>query len=135
MQRKVVDATLDWPTEIRERIYAVFGIGKLLPEVCEGILRYCPTNDGYTMARKRHMGKIANSTFASVKRASTAHPVLAHRSKDKIFVGSTDGSKYAVGATLEQEGRPVAFLSHWLSKAESNWDTRDQELLEFTIDL
>lgn len=48
---------------------------------------------------------------------------------------STDASKYAVGATLEQDGHPVALLSHRLSDVKVNWDTSDQELPAFMIAL
>lgn len=48
---------------------------------------------------------------------------------------STDASKYAIRASLEQNGHPVAFLSHRLSCSETNWDTEDQELYAFMIAL
>ena len=76
-----------------------------------------------------------DSSFAQLKTALTTAPVLAHPSSDKEFVVSTDASKYAVGDTLEQDRKPVAYLSHRLSDAESNWDTGDQELLAFMIAL
>lgn len=67
--------------------------------------------------------------------ALTTAAVLEHPSSEKDFFVSTDASKYTVGATLEQDFHPVAFLAHRLSDEESNWDTSDQELLAFMIAL
>ena len=73
--------------------------------------------------------------FDALKEALTTALVLAHPSSEKEFVVSTDVSKYAVGATLEQEGKPIVYLSHRLSDAEMNWAIGDQELLAFMIAL
>lgn len=62
-----------------------------------------------------------SKSFQAIKPALTSATVLAHPSPTKQFVISTDASKYAVGATLEQEGHPIAYLSHRLSNAETNW--------------
>lgn len=55
-------------------------------------------------------------SFEKLKRALTEAPVLAHPSSHKTFVVSTDASQFAVGATLEQDGKPVAYLSHRLNE-------------------
>lgn len=47
----------------------------------------------------------------------------------KPFVLKTDASGYAVGAVLEQEGKPLGFLSKKMSPAEVRYATYDQELL------
>ena len=41
----------------------------------------------------------------------------------------TDASGWATGAVLQQDGRPVAYLSERLSKAEKGYHTTDRELL------
>lgn len=53
----------------------------------------------------------------------------------KRFPVSTDASKYAVEATLEQERHQVVFSSHRLSDTEIRWDTGDQELSSFSLAL
>lgn len=70
-----------------------------------------------------------------MKQALTEAPVLRHPDSQTPFVVSTDASKHAVGATLEQSGHPIAFLSHRLSGNEIDWATGDQELLAFMIAL
>lgn len=73
--------------------------------------------------------------FEELKKALVTAPVLAIPKIGSPFTVTTDASKFAVGATLEQEGHPVAFLSHRLTEAENNWHTGDQELLAFLIAL
>lgn len=75
------------------------------------------------------------AAFHNLKQALVSAPVLALPRIGIPFTVTTDASKFAVGATLEQEGRPVAYLSHRLTDAEMNWHTGDQELLAFLISL
>ena len=48
---------------------------------------------------------------------------------------NTDASQYAVGAALEQDGHPIAFLSYRLNEQKQRWDTEDQELYGFMLAL
>lgn len=79
--------------------------------------------------------KEQKDAFEQLKGALLSAPVLALPKIGKPFVLTTDASRYAVGVTLEQEGHPVAYMSHRLSDAETNWHTGDQELLAFLIAL
>ena len=47
----------------------------------------------------------------------------------KPYVLKSGISDYVVGAVLEQEGRPLGFLSKKVSPAEMGYATYDQELL------
>ena len=47
----------------------------------------------------------------------------------KPYVLRTDASGYAIGAVLEQDGKPVGFMSKKMSDAEQRYATYDQELL------
>jgi len=75
------------------------------------------------------------AAFDHLKQLLTSSPVLRHysRSADTLLV--TDASKFALGAALYQRDsptdpyRPVAFYSRKLSSAESNYTTREGELL------
>lgn len=42
---------------------------------------------------------------------------------------------FSVGATLEQDGNQVAYLSHHLTDTEMHWCVGDMELFEFMIEL
>ncbi|KAL8270236.1 hypothetical protein Esti_005835 [Eimeria stiedai] len=46
------------------------------------------------------------------------------------FILRTDASGVAIGAVLEQDGKPLDFLGKLLSNAEMRYSTYDQELLE-----
>ena len=77
--------------------------------------------------------KEANKAFQILKKAVVSAPVLhQYNPKYPIFV-TTDASKYAIGAVLEQDfpdGRhPVAFVSRTLNPAEQNYAAHDLELL------
>lgn len=76
-------------------------------------------------------GKEQDEAFLALKDTLTSAPVLAHPSSSKRVIVSTEASKHAVGATLEQDGQPIAYMSHRLSDTETRWDTGDQELLAF----
>ncbi|CDJ35022.1 uncharacterized protein EMH_0023410 [Eimeria mitis] len=47
----------------------------------------------------------------------------------KPYTLYTDASGYAIGAVLEQEGKPVGFLSQVMSPAQQKYSIYDQELL------
>ena len=52
-----------------------------------------------------------------------------------MFVVSTDASQYAVGATISQDGHPIAYLSHHLEETEEHLATDDKEFLPLMIAL
>ena len=75
----------------------------------------------------------ADKAFKDLKKAVITAPVLRQfQPKDKVYV-TTDASKDAIGAVMEQDfpdGRhPVAFLSRTLNPAERNYAAHDLELL------
>ena len=53
--------------------------------------------------------------------------VVAGIDKSKPFVIETDASDFAIAATLNQEGRPVAFLSRGLNRSELNHSSVEKE--------
>lgn len=75
------------------------------------------------------------SACINLKQALLTAPVLTIPRMDEKSLVTTDASKYAVGATLEQRGHPVAYLSHRLSDVEMWWYTGDQVLLAFLISM
>ena len=74
-------------------------------------------NEEHTEAVRALKNKLVNYTMLQV-------PDL-----QKPFVLHTDASSFAVGAVLEQEGRPVGFLSKTMSPTEQRYSVYDQELL------
>ena len=74
-------------------------------------------NEEHTQAVRALKEKLINFTMLQV-------PDL-----QKPFVLHTDASSFAVGAVLEQEGKPVGFLSKMMSPTEQRYSVYDQELL------
>ena len=129
MRKTLVDAILEWPTPSSVRdVQSFIGLANFYRKF---IFRYAcivrPISD--ILRTKRFVwGDAQKNSFVALKRALTTAPVLRHANSSKVFTVSTDASKYAVGATLSQEGHPIAYLSHRLSETEERWDTGDQEL-------
>ena len=69
-----------------------------------------------------------------LKKAVSTAPVLNQFSPKKDIFITTDASKYAVGAVMQQDfedGRhPVCFVSRVLNSDEQNYAAHDLELLE-----
>lgn len=55
--------------------------------------------------------------------------LLVYPDFSKEFHLTTDASNYALGAVLEQEGRPIAFISRTLQKREEHLATNEREML------
>jgi len=69
------------------------------------------------------------TAFNALKAALTTAPTLKLPDLNEPFEVITDASDYAIGAVLIQGGRPVAYESKKLNKAEKNYHTTDKELL------
>lgn len=55
--------------------------------------------------------------------------MLTYPNFGKEFQLTTDASNYAIGAVLEQDSRPIMFISRTLSKAEEHYATNEKEML------
>lgn len=134
MQTRLLDAMLDWPMpKSWQDVQRFLGLANFYSRFVKDFARiFQPISD---LVRKKYFvwGKAQNESFENIKAALISAPVLTHPSSDKTFVVSTDASKFAVGATKEQDGHPIAFLSHRLSDREIKWDTGDQELYAFLL--
>jgi hypothetical protein len=110
-------------------------IGKLLSQVCYGILAYRSTlNRTYEERNNFQWGDNQTKAFAELKHRFATAPVLRLFDPAKPVIVETDASDYAIGACLNQEdeeGRqhPVMFHSRKLQDAELNYDVHDKELL------
>lgn len=70
--------------------------------------------------------------FELLKESIISHPVLQYPdfSEQNQFILQTDASGYAIGAVLcNGDGRPVAYASRSLNRAEKNYPTIEKELL------
>lgn len=70
-----------------------------------------------------------NDSFEKLKVAITTAPVLSIVDPNEPFVLEKDASGEAIGVVLSQRGRPVAFESKKLDRAQQNYSAYKQELL------
>ncbi|KNC22940.1 Retrovirus-related Pol polyprotein from transposon gypsy [Lucilia cuprina] len=60
---------------------------------------------------------------------SSEQVMLSFPNFEKEFHLTTDASNYALGAVLEQDGKPITFISRTLNKAEEHYATNEKEIL------
>lgn len=75
------------------------------------------------------------TTFGTLKHALVTTPVLVLPNFAKQFVIETDASDLGVGAVLQQEGHPLAFLSKPLGRRNHGLYTYEKELLVILLDV
>jgi len=79
---------------------------------------------------KISMNKQAIEAFDKIKQTlSSSDVILKYPNFSKEFHLTTDASNFAIGAVLEQEGKPITFISRTLSKTEENYATNEKEML------
>ena len=75
------------------------------------------------------------SAFDTIKEALCHAPVLTLPDPNKPYRLIADASTIGTGAVLEQDGHPIAYLSHKLSETESRYTVGEQELLAVILAL
>lgn len=70
-----------------------------------------------------------------MKQLVTQTPILAYYSPDKELVIQCDASSLGIGATLMQEGRPLAYASRALTDPEARYATIEKEMLAIVFAL
>ena len=76
-----------------------------------------------------HWDDVHENALTQVKQLITREPVLRYFDNTKVFTLQPDASKSGLGATIMQEGRPVAFSSRALPNTEKNYAQIENELL------
>lgn len=136
MQKRLTDAILDWPTPKSVRYVRSFiGLAKFYRRFIKGYAAIVKPLLDVIRNKNFIRNKKQEESLSNLKECIRSAPVLGQPKLCDTFIVSNDASKYAMGATLEQNGHPVASLSHRLSDTEMNSDTGDKELLAFTFAL
>ena len=76
---------------------------------------------------------IHEDSFQTLKHALTIAPVLALPDLQKPFVIETDASDKGIGAVLQQNGHPIAFVSRALGPTSQALSTYEKECLTILL--
>ena len=99
------------------------------PYVCDYAKIAVPmTNQLKTKNHTFNWGEEQQRSFDKIKVALAFGPILAIANPTQPFVLDTDASDKAVGAVLLQMGKPIAFESKKLDKAQQNYSVYEKEL-------
>lgn len=71
----------------------------------------------------------AKAAFGALKQAVSTAPILVLPNFHKQFVVETDASNYGIGAILQQEGHPIAFISKALAIQHHSRSTYEKEFM------
>lgn len=72
---------------------------------------------------------IHDTAFNLLKQALTTAPILHLPDFSKQFVFETDASSIGIGAVLQQEGHPIAYMSRALGPKNQGLSTYEKECL------
>jgi hypothetical protein len=73
-----------------------------------------------------HWTEEAEKSFNLLKRKITEQPILVLPDFQKTFQVKCDSSRFAIGAVLSQEDRPIAYFSEKLNEAKEKYSTYDK---------
>jgi len=128
---KKIQAVVDWPrlTTVRE-VQQFLGLTNFFKRYVQG---YSQLTAPLTDLTRKNVPFIwedrCAEAFAGLKQALTTAPVLVLPDPKLPYELITDSCGFGIGAVLMQEGRPVAFYSRKMTKAEMNYVNHEQELL------
>ena len=101
-------------------------LAKFLPRLSEVAqpLRELTTKNARFVWSSQH-----DKSFTEVKKLVSAHPVLKYYDMDAEVTIQCDASEKGLGATLHQNGQPVAFASRTLTPIEQRYPQIEKECL------
>jgi hypothetical protein len=74
-------------------------------------------------------------TFDKRRLLTAADALAVYLDNNKRFDIDTDASDFQLGACIIQEGRPVAYFLHKLTKSQQNYTTMEKEMLSIVATL
>ena len=79
--------------------------------------------------KKFHWDPCHQTAFDEIKKVISQEVTLNYPDFSKTFEIFTDASDYQLGAVIMQAGKPLAFYSRKLNKAQCNYTVTEKELL------
>jgi hypothetical protein len=126
-----ITAILDMPAPTnKEEVQSLQGtvnyLSKFLPNLSQVMepIRQLTVN-----GVKFQWGKSQKSAFEEIKLLITKAPILAYYDPQKKLVLQCDASNKGLGATLLQDGKPIAYKSRSLTDTETRYATIEKEML------
>ncbi|EER05867.1 retrovirus polyprotein, putative [Perkinsus marinus ATCC 50983] len=89
------------------------------------IVNYCTKNKVVELGNQ--WGKEEELAFNDLKQWIASLPLLAYPDFSRPFQLMTDASDVAIGAVVEQDGRPLAFFSQSLTPTQRVWPVYERE--------
>ena len=126
-----VRALYDLPSpQNREQLENVLGMANYLQKFAPNLAQITgPMRDLLKSDSEFVWDRPQNEAFQRMKQVIGQHPVLAYFDHKKPVTLECDSSKYGTGATLLQEGHPVAFASKTLTSTEVGYAQIEKEML------
>lgn len=113
-------------TETQRLLGMVNYLSRFLPqlsEVCEPLRKLIHKDNSWAWQHPQE------AAYNKIKQLVAEPPVLKYFSTDRPVTIQCDASSHGLGATLLQEGQPVAFASRTLTKTEENYAQIEKECL------
>lgn len=125
-----IDAMVSWPSPINTtELRGFFGLTGYYRKFVQGygVLARPLTN----LLKKNQFAwsKEAEKAFVNLKKAMTNTLILAMPDFNSTFTIWTDASRDGIGAVLQQQGRPIAFMSRALGISKKSWSAYAKEML------
>ncbi|GJS74590.1 putative mitochondrial protein [Tanacetum coccineum] len=125
-----IEAMVNWP--VPQTVKQLRGFLGLTGYYRRFIRHYAILSKPLTRLLKKNAfewDESAQIAFTELKQAMTQTPVLALPNFQKTFTVETDASGLGIGAVLQQEGHPIAYLSKTLSSKHQSLSTYEKEFL------
>jgi len=120
---------LKTPSNVKE-LQTLLGMinyyGRFVPNIAKKLF---PLTQLLKKGNKWEWSKDHEAAFKNIQKILQSEPVLAPYDVTKEVSLICDASSIAIGATLEQDGHPVIYISKKLSEAEKNYAQIDREAL------
>ena len=124
---KVWPSTLANETQVRQFLGTVNYCRQYMGPEFAALAR--PLNDLLRNGKEFVWQDVHTKAVEELKNRLIHYTLLALPDQKKPFVLRTDASGFAIGAVLEQDGKPLGFYSKALTGSELRYATYDQELL------
>ena len=131
MDMAKVNAILHWPHPTNlEELQIFLGLAGFCRKFVHQYARIVvPMTDQLkTKGKTFTWNKEQQASFNKIKVALASAPILAIVDPTKPFVVETNASDRSIGAVLLQDGKPIAFESKKLDKAQQNYFVYEREL-------